>query len=417
MHTIDLKVIVVLLCITLIIIGVCLILINIYVQRKDSQKREEYRAEEFKRELRIRWEQEDRWLEEWRRAEEVKRQEELRIRKEREARRLEEQRKAEEAKRQEELRIRKEREARRLEEQRKVEEAKRQEELRIRKEQEARRLEEKHKAEEAKRQEELCIRKEQEARRLEEQRKAEEAKGQEGLRIHKEQEARQLEVQRKVEEAKRQEGLLRIKEARMRMRMCLENNAIRYFYHFTSEANKDSIERLGGLYSWAEMERQGHSIPCQGGGDLSRALDRRFGLQDYVRLSFCKDHPMAFRLHKEGYKLLLLKFDALAMIEAGLLDNAIFSDMNATDNNHQKDWGIEGLHLIDFKATQRSYVARTDPDFKHHQAEIMIPKCVPYSYILSVENMSFSQSARGEYVSLELLSDEQKKILERLGLL
>ena len=339
MHTIDLKVIVVLLCITLIIIGVCLILINIYVQRKDSQKREEYRAEEFKRELRIRWEQEDRWLEEWRRAEDVKRQEELRIRKEREA------------------------------------------------------------------------------RRLEEQRKAEEAKGQEGLRIHKEQEARQLEVQRKVEEAKRQEGLLRIKEARMRMRMCLENNAIRYFYHFTSEANKDSIERLGGLYSWAEMERQGHSIPCQGGGDLSRALDRRFGLQDYVRLSFCKDHPMAFRLHKEGYKLLLLKFDALAMIEAGLLDNAIFSDMNATDNNHQKDWGIEGLHLIDFKATQRSYVARTDPDFKHHQAEIMIPKCVPYSYILSVENMSFSQSARGEYVSLELLSDEQKKILERLGLL
>ena len=380
MHTIDLKVIVVLLCITLIVIGVYLI--HSYVQRKDSQKREEYRAEE------------------------AKRQEELRIRKEQEARRLEEQRKAEEAKRQEELRIRKEQEARRLEEQRKVEETKRQEELRIRKEQEARRLEERRRAEEAKRQEELRIRKEQEGvRRLEE------------LRIRKEQEARRLEEQRKAEEAKIQEELLRIKETRMRMRMCLENNAIRYFYHFTSEANKDSIERLGGLYSWAEMERQGHSIPCQGGGDLSRALDRRFGLQDYVRLSFCKDHPMAFRLHKEGYKLILLKFDALAMIEAGLLDNAIFSDMNATDNNHQKDWGIEGLHLIDFKATQRSYVARTDPDFKHHQAEIMIPKCVPYSYILNVENMSFSQSARGEFVSIELLSDEQKKILERLGLL
>jgi len=314
-----------------------------------------------------------------------------------EAKRLEAQRKAEEAKR--------------LEAQRKAEEAKRQEALR--------------KTEEAKRQE--ALRKAEEAKRQEAQRKAEEAKRQEALR--KVEEAKRQEAQRKAEEAKRQEALRKAEEEKIReaqrkaeevrTQMCvyLEKNDIRYFYHFTAEANKTRIEQLGGLYSWAEMERQGHSIPVSGGGDLSRRLDSRFGLQDYVRLSFCKDHPMAFRLHKEGHNLILLKFDALAMIEAGLLDNAIFSDMNATDNNHQKDLGIEGLHLIDIKATQRSYVARTDPDFKYHQAEVMIRRHIPYDYILSVENMSFNQSGRGEYISIEHMSDEQKKVLETLGLL
>ena len=40
--------------------------------------------------------------------------------------------------------------------------------------------------------------------------------------------------------------------------------------------------------------KKGISILKPGGGNLSRSLDARDGLQHYVRVSFVKDHPMMF---------------------------------------------------------------------------------------------------------------------------
>lgn len=87
----------------------------------------------------------------------------------------------------------------------------------------------------------------------------------------------------------------------------LNSNSVDCFYHFTSVKNLDSIKAQGGLYSWDKADKKKINISKPGGDSLSRQLDLRYGLQDYVRLSFCTNHPMAFRLQSAGEQLCLLK--------------------------------------------------------------------------------------------------------------
>lgn len=163
----------------------------------------------------------------------------------------------------------------------------------------------------------------------------------------------------------------------------LRENGIKYLYHFTANENYAKIKARGGLYSWAKLEKEGWNIPVAGGSTLSRTLDVKKGLQDYVRLSFCSSHPMAYRLRKEGHSLVLLYID----IEAVTLDGVKFSDRNATANGVLVAGGMEGLQLVKLPATQRSFVSKDDPDFPYLQAEILIPNHLPSKYIKKVENM------------------------------
>lgn len=66
----------------------------------------------------------------------------------------------------------------------------------------------------------------------------------------------------------------------------LERHGITKLYHFTDRDNLGSIIRNGGLYSWADCESKSIGIKKPGGDDLSRHLDRRRGLQNFVRVSF-----------------------------------------------------------------------------------------------------------------------------------
>lgn len=144
-----------------------------------------------------------------------------------------------------------------------AEEQKRKEE----EERKKREREEKEKVENEKRIAEERIRRQQEANRL-----AEEAQ--------KKEQAEQAERQRLESlSAERKENWLAFKQV-------LENNGIRYLYHFTDRRNIPSIKRHGGLLSWSYCEKHKIDIPNPGGGNLSRNLDEMRNLQDYVRLSF-----------------------------------------------------------------------------------------------------------------------------------
>ena len=144
-----------------------------------------------------------------------------------------------------------------------AEEQKRKEE----EERKKREREEKEKVENEKRIAEERIRRQQEANRL-----AEEAR--------KKEQAEQAERQRLESlSAERKENWLAFKQV-------LENNGIRYLYHFTDRRNIPSIKRHGGLLSWSYCEKHKIDIPNPGGGNLSRNLDEMRNLQDYVRLSF-----------------------------------------------------------------------------------------------------------------------------------
>ena len=114
----------------------------------------------------------------------------------------------------------------------------------------------------------------------------------------------------------------------------------------------------------------------------SHSLDMRYGLQDFVRLSFCNDHPMAYRHKMNGVQLILLKID----IEVATWKYTLFSDRNAADSGHHHGGTIEDLKKVDFDAVKRNYVRRDDPDFKPHQAEVMVKTFVPLKYIKNIDS-------------------------------
>lgn len=157
----------------------------------------------------------------------------------------------------------------------------------------------------------------------------------------------------------------------------LENNGIRYLYHFTDKRNIPSIKRHGGLFSWYYCKNNNINIPCQGGDYDSRELDKKYGLQDYVRLSFCDDHPMAYRLQKSGSDIEILRIK----IDVALLKGTLFSNINAADKLHTHGGSLQDLKRVNFGATKRHYVSKSDEDFKLHQAEVMVKTFVPLKYI------------------------------------
>jgi hypothetical protein len=202
------------------------------------------------------------------------------------------------------------------------------------------------------------------------------------LKLKREQEA----IQKKAEEEKlnakanRLKALLTKRSNWRDFQRVLQENGITTFYHFTDFQNLKSIKEQNGLYSWHYADSNGIVINFPGGDTLSRDLDKRYGLQDFVRVSFCNDHPMQYRLEQRGRNLALLKVD----IEVAYYENTIFCNINATDSSHQKGNHLEDLERIRFSATKRNFVSREDPDFKQHQAEVLVKTWIPLEHITNI---------------------------------
>ena len=165
------------------------------------------------------------------------------------------------------------------------------------------------------------------------------------------------------------------------IRKLLYNNRITCFYHFTSRKNIDSICQHGGLYSWHYLKTHQIDIPLQGGGELSQGLDRYKGVADYVHLSFCENHPMAYHLIQEGEDIVVLKIST----DVALLDGTMFTDMNAVDSQCNCAVGLDGLQKVNFAATKEKYLSKDDSLFKYKQAEILVKTHVPLEYILNID--------------------------------
>ena len=162
----------------------------------------------------------------------------------------------------------------------------------------------------------------------------------------------------------------------------LLRHGISCFYHFTDERNLQNIRKYGGLISWYSCAKHEIGVISAGGDSLSRNLDVRYGLQDYVRLSFCRDHPMAYKHKLAGKNLVLLQIK----IDVALWEETLFSNMNATDNEHSHGGSLNDLKQIDFAAVKKNYVRRDDEDFKYHQAEILVKTAIPKEFIVNLDN-------------------------------
>lgn len=95
---------------------------------------------------------------------------------------------------------------------------------------------------------------------------------------------------------------------------------------------------------------------------------------------------MMWRLKQIGYDLVLLKIK----VDAAVLRDTLFSDMNATDNQHSHGGSLQDLKKIRFSAAKRRYVRKDDSDFKYHQAEVMVKTFLPAEYIV---NLDYPQAA------------------------
>jgi len=213
--------------------------------------------------------------------------------------------------------------------------------------------------------------------------KAEEKRQEESRRLQEQEEREKRAKKEKERQVKAElENLLVKKQNWQEFQQILQQNGIKTFYHFTDRANVKSIKDHGGLYSWDYCGKHGIDIPYPGGDIQSRQLDIKYKLQDFVRLSFCNDHPMMYRLKQDGRNLVLLTVKP----DVAYLANTVFSDINATDSDHSHGKNIEDLKRVNFRATKRNYVRKDDDDFKKHQAEIIVKTWIPIEYIININD-------------------------------
>lgn len=175
-----------------------------------------------------------------------------------------------------------------------------------------------------------------------------------------------------IEEEKNPWGIITEKDV---IKSFIFQNKIEAVYHFTAKNNLNSIEKEGAILSRKLCEERG--IEYEGGGDaLSKQLDEDKNLEDYVHCSFCRDYPMRRRLDREGVKTVVLRIDPIILLEDGVL----FSNLNAAANNAEIDEGRRGLWRIDYITTQNKSI-----NYKLYQAEILIPHCIPTSFIMDYQ--------------------------------
>jgi hypothetical protein len=108
----------------------------------------------------------------------------------------------------------------------------------------------------------------------------------------------------------------------------LRDQNIEALFHFTDASNLESI-RKNGLLTWKKLDEMKVSAMMNSSG-LSRKLDTKKGLADFVRLSFCKKHPMMYIALKE--KRVLAPVVLEIKLEVVSRPGVLFCGINAAAN-------------------------------------------------------------------------------------
>ena len=169
----------------------------------------------------------------------------------------------------------------------------------------------------------------------------------------------------------------------------LRDNGIMKLYHFTDRDNLQSIIEHGGLYSWEDCAIKGIVIPRSGSNEVSRSLDRQHGLQDYVRLSFTRNHPMMYAVMKEQR----IADPVILEIDITVADKptTLFADRNATKNGAEIGAGrpyFDRIHLS--TVTQSTYLDLSESEKEFYQAEVLVKNFIPLDLILNIADFDVS---------------------------
>ena len=166
----------------------------------------------------------------------------------------------------------------------------------------------------------------------------------------------------------------------------LDRNNIKKLYHFTDRSNLNNIIKNGGLFSWKDCQDKGIQIPKPGGGgpgSLSWSLDTRSGLQNYVRVSFTRNHPMMYVALNEGRisDSVILEIDP----EVIYWEETKYSDKNATKKGANIGKTIDDFNKIHFSTVKQvNHFVLLSDEQPYYQAEILVKNFIPLSYITNI---------------------------------
>ncbi|WP_151899697.1 DarT ssDNA thymidine ADP-ribosyltransferase family protein [Sulfurimonas hydrogeniphila] len=109
----------------------------------------------------------------------------------------------------------------------------------------------------------------------------------------------------------------------MNIQATLQNYGIKSIWHFTDLSNLESIKKHGVL-SLRNIIHNRIDVACYGANELSHNLDISKGLDQFVHLSFIKEHPMQHVKTQNGDipNPVWLKIDASVLFR----NRSIFSD-------------------------------------------------------------------------------------------
>ena len=162
----------------------------------------------------------------------------------------------------------------------------------------------------------------------------------------------------------------------------LIDNGIKCLYHFTDKDRLNSIIRHDGLLSYKRCLDEAVVMPIRTDMAVSRDIDAEFGLEDYARLSFCRDLPKVEERKKAGAELVLLKIS----LEVVTFEDTEFTDMEATLKQMRHGNSFEDLKKVNLRATQTPAYLLSDIEYKQKQAEVLVKGFIPLKYIQNVNN-------------------------------
>jgi hypothetical protein len=165
----------------------------------------------------------------------------------------------------------------------------------------------------------------------------------------------------------------------------LLQHGITKLYHFTDRANLRSIRTNGGLYSWHYCQQNNIPIPKPGGSSTSWGLDQRKGLQNFVRVSFVKDHPMLYVAQQDGRitSPVILEIN----IELIYKSTTRYATQNAAKNGVTTESTFEKFNSIQFPLLRRRYFDLSAEEKPFYQAEILVLEKIPLEYITNINSV------------------------------
>lgn len=173
----------------------------------------------------------------------------------------------------------------------------------------------------------------------------------------------------------------------------LEKYGITKLYHFTDFDNLESIIQNGGLYSWADCDDKGIKISKPGGSDTSRSLDKRDGLQNYVRVSFTRKHPMMYVAMNDGRisNPVILEIDLEVLYD----ENTLFADRNAVKNGAKVGKSFDDFNRIHFTSVKaKTHFDLSEEEQEFYQAEVLVKNFIPLHYIKNIANFGISMPSQ-----------------------